>query len=217
MMLVTQCIRYSYKHGDRKARIMDYQGAKNTLLSRLRAELSPKLTYHGVHHTLDVLRVTEELCVLESVTGKDRDLLCTAAVFHDSGFLRTYQQHEKASCQIALEELPRWQYTHEDIDQICAMIMATKVPQEPGSFLAEILCDADLDYLGRDDFYTIGDTLFQELVAFGYLSTEHEWNRLQVSFLSQHRYFTTTNQARRKPRKNQYLQELRQWVAAHSG
>lgn len=196
---------------------MDYQGAKNTLLSRLRAELSPKLTYHGVHHTLDVLRVTEELCTLEGVTCKDRDLLCTAAVFHDSGFLRTYQQHEKVSCQIALEELPRWQYTLEDIDQICEMIMATRVPQEPGSFLAKILCDADLDYLGRDDFYTIGDTLFQELVTFGYLSTEYEWNRLQVSFLSQHRYFTTTNQARREPRKNRYLQELQQWVAAHSG
>ena len=63
------------------------------------------------------------------------------------------------------------------------MIMATKIPQSPRNGLEEIICDADLDYLGRDDFYEIGATLFEELKAYNVLQNEREWNRIQVKFL----------------------------------
>ena len=32
---------------------------------------------------------------------------------------------------------------------------ATKIPQTPLTKLEEIICDADLDYLGREDFFEI--------------------------------------------------------------
>ena len=57
-------------------------------------------------------------------------------------------------------------------EQICGMIMATKIPQSPKNYLEQILCDADLDYLGRDDFYDIGGTLFKELKTYNVLDTE---------------------------------------------
>lgn len=34
---------------------MDYHAAKAFILDKLERELSDKLTYHGLHHTLDVL------------------------------------------------------------------------------------------------------------------------------------------------------------------
>ena len=64
---------------------------------------------------------------------------------------------------MAREILPAYGLTRDQIDTICGMIMATRIPQSPSNQLERILCDADLDYLGRDDFYEIGGRLFEEL------------------------------------------------------
>jgi HD superfamily phosphodiesterase len=40
---------------------MNYRAAKQFIIKKLRAELSDKLRYHGVHHTLDVLRMAGEI------------------------------------------------------------------------------------------------------------------------------------------------------------
>ncbi|MBL7791346.1 MAG: phosphohydrolase, partial [Saprospiraceae bacterium] len=76
--------------------------------------------------------------------------------------------------------------------------------------------DADLDYLGRPDFYAIGATLFEELKAFNVLHTEEAWNRLQVNFLENHQFFTATNRKRRAPVKASYLRELKILVATYN-
>jgi hypothetical protein len=82
------------------------------------------------------------------------------------------------------ENLPSFGYSEADITTICGMIMATRIPQSPANLLESILCDADLDYLGRDDFKKIGQTLFEEFTEYSILHDEQAWNRLQVSFLS---------------------------------
>ncbi|HMQ59727.1 MAG TPA: HD domain-containing protein [Flavilitoribacter sp.] len=191
---------------------MNYHAVKAFILDKLGRELPGKLTYHGVHHTLDVLFITEELCYLESIDPYEALLLRTAALFHDSGFTITNVNHESLSCQIARENLPRYGYSDEEIERICGMIMATRIPQTPKNFLEKIICDADLDYLGRDDFYDIGATLFEELKAFNILKSEEDWNRLQVRFLENHHFFTPTNVERRTARKQRYLEELRKVV-----
>ncbi|MBP6812847.1 MAG: phosphohydrolase, partial [Saprospiraceae bacterium] len=80
----------------------------------------------------------------------------------------------------------------------------------------EILCDADLDYLGRDDFFAIGETLFEELQAYSLINDEQSWNRLQVSFLSSHRFHTSTNKTLREPVKRRYLDDLKDLVATYA-
>ena len=93
--------------------------------------------------------------------------------------------------------------------------MSTKIPQSPSTLLEDILCDADLDYLGRDDFFTIGGTLFEELQAYNLIGDEQVWNRLQVSFLSAHRFHTRTNKTLREPVKQRYLEELQELVSTY--
>ena len=73
---------------------MNYHAAKAFILDKLERELAPDLTYHGLHHTLDVLIVTDELCRLEGISAYDSILLRTAASFHDSGFLLRNQRGE---------------------------------------------------------------------------------------------------------------------------
>jgi len=194
---------------------MNYHAAKAFIVDKLERELSANLTYHGLHHTLDVLRVTEELCLMEAIGAYEGMLLKTAALFHDSGFIKNNKDHETLGCAIAREHLPRYDYTPLEIERVCGMIMATKIPQSPGNFLEAILCDADLDYLGREDFFDIGSTLFEELKTYRVLQREEDWNRLQVSFLEKHPFFTPTNQRRRAPRKQVYLEQLKQVVAGY--
>lgn len=194
---------------------MNYAGAKAFILDKLERELSDKLYYHGIHHTLDVLNIVDELCDLEEVDGEALVLLRTAALFHDSGFTIASQEHERLGCEIAQGALPYYGYSAQQIEQICGMIMATKIPQSPKTHLEEIMCDADLDYLGRDDFYSIGQSLFKELSAFGILSDEKKWNGIQVKFLEGHHFHTQTNIQRRNPIKQSYLQELKDLVASY--
>ena len=194
---------------------MDYRGAKAFILNKLENELTDKLTYHGKHHTLDVLKITRELCALENVSRKNTTLVKTAALFHDSGFTETYSNHEEKGCEIARRVLPNYNYGEEDIEKICGMIMATKIPQSPKNHLEQIICDADLDYLGRDDFYSIGSTLFEEFKEYDVVQDEQSWNRLQLGFIGNHNYFTKTTLDRRESKKQEYLDELKSLVASY--
>ena len=194
---------------------MDYLAAKSFILDKLNSELSDQLYYHGVHHTLDVLEVTTELCRVLEIDAYETMLLKTAALFHDSGFTISSDDHELHGCDIVREHLPRFGYKDAEIKRICGMIMATKIPQSPNNKLEEIICDADLDYLGRPDFYTIGETLFAELKAFDRIKSENQWNRIQVSFLESHAFFTPVNIDRRHPQKMEYLADLRQLISTY--
>jgi uncharacterized protein len=186
---------------------VNYTAAKSYILQALDA-LPPNLTYHGKHHTLDVLQATDNLCQAENITFYDKKLILTAALLHDSGFLRAYHNHEQQSCTIAAEWLPQFGYTEGDIQAICGMIMATKIPQSPQTPLEAILCDADLDYLGRSDFEPIGNTLFEEMNQNGQAINASDWRALQIRFLESHTYFTVTNQALRSPVKQRHLMQL---------
>lgn len=194
---------------------MNYHGAKAFILDKLQYELSDKLAYHGIHHTLDVLYTTDELCYLEKISPYHTLLLKTAALFHDSGFTIGNINHEALGCTLVKKHLPKYGYAPNQIDMICGMIMATKIPQSPTNFLEKIICDADLDYLGRDDFYDVGATLFEELKSYNVLNNEKDWNRIQVNFLEKHQFLTSTNIRRRASRKEKYLNELKALVATY--
>jgi predicted metal-dependent HD superfamily phosphohydrolase len=189
---------------------MQAQAAEDFIVNALRRSLSPTLYYHGLHHTLDVTEVAMELAAAEAVTDAEAvTLLRTAALYHDAGFLHSYQGHEAQGCELARATLPDFGYTRGQIEQICAMVMATKYPQEPQSHLAEILCDADLDYLGRPDFEPISTSLFHELMSRQLLDGERAWFELQAEFLTHHRYWTATAIARRAAPKQARLDHIR--------
>jgi uncharacterized protein len=188
---------------------MNYIAAKQFILNKLRFGLSEQLYYHGLHHTLDVLKVAGELCDAEGINRHQTILVKTAALFHDAGFVtNVHTNHELESCEIARESLPFFGYSKDDIDVICGMIMATKIPQSPRNLLEEIICDADLDYLGRNDFKKIGNSLFEELKAYAILQDVNTWNRLQISFLDAHHFFTKTNKNRREVVKRRHLYQI---------
>ena len=199
-----------------KSMFMDYNAVKKVIIKKLKEELSHDLTYHSVDHVKDVMAATERIASAEGITDPERTLLKTAALFHDAGFLYGAKDHEEKSCEIAQSYLPDYGYEQEDIDRIKGMIMATKIPQSPTNHLEEIIADADLDYLGRDDFFIIGDKLYAELIKSGVVTSDREWNELQEKFLESHQYFTQTAIDTRKEKKQQHLNMIKSKLASNS-
>lgn len=188
---------------------MNLEAAEEFIIDELSRKLPENLYYHGLHHSLDVTRAALILASQEGITDQESlVLLKTAALYHDSGFMKIYQNHEEAGCDIVKNVLPDFGYTSVQIDSICSMIMATKLPQNPNTHLEKILCDADLDYLGRDDYERIAHTLFQELSARNLISDSESWNAMQVKFLRSHCYWTESARKNRNDLKQQHLLRL---------
>ena len=112
---------------------------KADILHRLRTELPKNLFYHCPEHTEDVLQAAISIAEQEGVIGEDLLLLKVAALFHDTGFLIVHRGHEEHSCIVAREALVGYGFSQEQIDHVCELIMATKLPQTPKDKLGEIL------------------------------------------------------------------------------
>ncbi|HQT21979.1 MAG: hypothetical protein B7X86_03790 [Sphingobacteriales bacterium 17-39-43] len=188
---------------------MQFYNASDFIFKKLTSELPKTLYYHGSAHTRDVFSVAGFLAEKEKINPYLTQLILTAASYHDSGFLNCYAGHEEASCHIAEEYLPSFNYTKEEIELICGMIRATRIPQSPQTPLEQIIADADLDYLGRDDYFTISNQLFKELLHTGLINDETEWERLQISFIESHQYFTKTSISLREDKKQSNLEKIK--------
>ena len=195
----------------------DFERAKHYALARLEHELSPVLTYHSLAHTRDsVAPAAERLAALSGVDGEALLLLRTAAYFHDLGFTvpsTDHTDHEVKGVQIATQMLPGFGYSAEQVEQINRMIMATRLPQSPHNLLEQILADADLDVLGREDFWEWNRALRREMEYFSHPRTDEQWYEEQIRFLSAHRYWTAAARSLRDARKQQYLEEIQARVA----
>ena len=191
-----------------------YSEIETHVIHKLKEGLSPALTYHNVAHTLDVLTQAVSIAKEEGIRDEnDFLLLKISSLYHDVGFLDTYDRHEERSCEIAMGELAGFGFAAGEIDKICGMIRATKVPQEPKTQLEEIICDADLDYLGRSDFFSIAEGLFNEFRDQKIIPGDKHWNLLQIRFFENHKYFTSTAKRKRQGQKHVHLKVLQEKVS----
>lgn len=185
---------------------------QKSIIDRLNKELPKQLHYHSPAHTLRVLEKAEIIAKHENVSKRDIKLIKIAALFHDSGFIKSSVNHEELSCLIAKEYLKNKPLREGEIDKICGMIMATKIPQNPQNQLEEILADADLEYLGTEDFEKTSGCLFKELKLMNPGLTEEKWNKIQVEFIEKHTYFTSYGKKHLSETKEKHLATLKDTI-----
>ena len=189
--------------------LIQFTDLQELMLSKFEKELPPQLYYHNIKHTIDVVTQVELIGLGEGVDDEDLLLLKTAALFHDSGHILGYEDHERFSTIIAREILPDYYYTQKQIDKICELIFATRMPPDPKNRLEEIMCDADLDYLGRSDMIPVSTLLYRELKEHNMIKSWNEWNRLQIKFITNHQYFTKTALSLREVNKLKQIERIK--------
>ena len=188
---------------------INYRKAERHIMKVLKDGLPDNLHYHGIHHTYDVVRAVERIAIMEGVMDDDIFVLKSAATYHDAGFVEEYDKNEPIGARLAEEILPKYGYTDEQINQVKELIYATIIPHEPKNKLEQIICDADLDYLGRDDFFEISETLRRELRDHGKIKSDRLWDEIQVKFLTQHKYFTKSAKKMRDAKKAEHLEAIK--------
>ena len=188
----------------------DFLNLKTFGIQFLNKHLSSNLYYHGSHHTLDVLQSLNQICFYEKVKPVDFFILKTAVLFHDMGYIDQYDNNEIIGVNYAQKYLPEYGYSKMQIEKISQLILATKVPQNPKNKLEKIICDADLDYLGREDFMNISDNFFRELKENKVLKNKKEWDKIQIKFIERHNYFTDFSIKNRSKLKNKHLQLIKE-------
>jgi predicted metal-dependent HD superfamily phosphohydrolase len=192
---------------------MQSAAAIRYIIAKLENELPGHLHYHNAAHTLDVMQASEAFGKAEGLRAAELTLLNTAAAYHDAGFLCAYDDHEEHSCRIARESLPGFGYGERQIDRCCELILFTLPGHLPDDPLAAILCDADLDYLGRPDYPDIAAKLRKEWEAIGKSYEDDAWIQMQIAYLQQHQYRTASARQQREAGKVaniRYLKKLRQ-------
>ncbi|MFO7863123.1 MAG: adenylate/guanylate cyclase domain-containing protein [Salinivirgaceae bacterium] len=189
--------------------LRQFSDLQEIVLDILEKGLPEYLYYHNVKHTIDVTSQAELIGIGEGVNDEEMLLLKTAGLFHDAGHTIAYEEHEYHGTQMARKMLPDFHYTPEQIEKICDLIMATKLPPQPKTKLEKIMCDADLDYLGRSDFIPVSNTLYKELSAQNKIGDIDSWNKLQVKFISMHQYFTQTANNLREVNKQKQIERIK--------
>lgn len=192
-----------------------YYTAENELIQLLTRELPKDLTYHSLTHTKDVVKAVERIALLEGVRDEGLFLLKSAALFHDAGFVKQYEHNEPIGAAMAEAMLPKYGYNEQHIKTIKELIYVTQIPHKPVNKLQEIMCDADLDYLGTDSFEETANKLKIELMAKGKIESDRQWDELQVSFLKQHKYFTQTAKLTRDTKKKEHLKRIKKRLEAN--
>jgi len=193
----------------------DTEGAIAYALDRLVAELPSHYTYHNLAHTAEgVLPAVVRLAAASGVDRADGDLLRVAAAFHDLGFLHRVVGHEITSARMAAQVLPGFGFDRRSIDIIMGTILATRLPQSPRTPLEEILADADLDSLGRADFFDRNIDLRQEMAFLDQPPDLADWYASQIEFLQSHHYFTPAARQANEVGKQENLQHMQKLLAA---
>jgi len=192
--------------------LIQFTDIQEVILDKLEKELPDYLYYHNVKHTVDIVTEVELIGWGEGCTDEEILLLKTAGLFHDAGHTVAYDNHEYYGTVIAREMLPKYNYSPEQIETICSIIMSTKLPPRPANLLENIICDSDLDYLGRSDFIPVSNTLYEELKAQNKIGSLNDWKKLQVKFISGHQYFTQTARSLREVNKQQQIERIQSLI-----
>ncbi len=135
----------------------------------------------------------------EWLAESDIELLGLAWLFHDTGFVIQYDKNEIIGAKIAQNYLKSVLYPEERIETVYRLIKATDTDYKtPVDILEKIIKDADLDNLGRADFFEKNDNMRQELETIKKIKLiEPNWVHASLKLIKEYEFYTPTQQKER--------------------
>lgn len=149
-------------------------------------------TYHTLSHTQDVVKNALFIGSKENLPKDKMNILRVAAWFHDVGYIKTYKGHEAASAEMADKFLERQGVDENSRASVAESILATAFPQNPESWIAKVLCDADFMHLGQENYFEQAEKLRQEQKNAGIRKMKKtEFDQESVKLFEEHSWHTT--------------------------
>jgi len=201
-------MKLNYKPHTTRLKIVD-----EYIRDLFRDELPDGIKYHDANHTLHptkgVVAAANGIAISEKISELDRELLITAAYFHDTGYIREYDKNEPIAARMVGRILKLIGYKSNEIEKIQKMILATDLAVEPKTHVEKILCDADLDHFGREDFFKLDAKLREGRRLRGIdVSDDAKWYRGTLSIITNHQYYTQSQQKLREKDKQKNIKRL---------
>lgn len=151
----------------------------------LKGKLTDQFKFHSYAHTAEVADVCKKMGKYYQLSEADFENLLLAAWFHDTGFIRCYQGHEAESSRIAADFLAGKGFDTHRIETIKGLILSTQKETKPSNLLEGILHDADIQHIGKKNFFDKGKLLREEWELILHNTFEDpEWEWLQHKFLT---------------------------------
>ena len=193
-----------------RLQMLRLQDLEEYILGKLESELSVNLYFHNVKHSIHVYTMVELLGRAEGVSREEMLLLRTAALMHDTGYMMTWENHEKASCDLVMDILPRYKYTEEQIKKICELIMSLTDPFHPRSKLEAIMSDANYNFLSRVDFRDVALKMWKEVRVYRKDVDFETWKNEMITLIEKHEYHTLTARKLRDVEKDEQIRIIRE-------
>ena len=165
--------------------------------------------YHNYNHTAETVKACKKLSKPYNLTSRDYEVLLLAALFHDTGYINAYENHEIESVKFMKDYL-KGNYPEDDISEIESLILSTKYRTIPDGSMQEILHDADYINLGSKSFNHRADLLrieWERILHKTY--TEEEWAQIQIQFLIDTTFKTEDAVIKYNEQKEQNILEQR--------
>ncbi len=168
------------------------------------------LYYHQYDHALSVMERAIYLGSVEGCSPDEIEMLAIAALFHDTGFVIQYDENEPIWAKIAQNYLRTVLYKEEKIKIIEDIILATIPAREPKNLLEKIIKDADMDNLGRDDFFDIAEKLKKERETIKQIKIrDPDWHHAALDVIQDHKFYTSTQIQERNQKLQENVEELK--------
>ena len=201
-------MKSNYKPHTPRLKIMD-----EYIRDLFKDELPGGLKYHDANHTLHptrgVVAAANSIAIAEKISEHDRELLIAAAYFHDSGYIREYGKNEPIAARMAGRILKLIGYQPDEIETIQKMILATDLAVKPQTHVEKILCDADLDNLGREDFFRLDGKLREGRRIRGLdVNDDAKWYKGTLAVITNHQYYTESQKKFREKEKQKNIKRL---------
>ncbi|MGB5747076.1 MAG: HD domain-containing protein [Desulfobacterales bacterium] len=201
-------MKLNYKPHTTRLKIVD-----GYIRDLFRDELPDGIKYHDANHTLHpttgVVAAANGIAISEKISELDRELLITAAYFHDTGYIREYDKNEPIAARMVGRILKLIGYKTNEIEKIQKMILATDPAVEPKTLVEKILCDADLDHFGREDFFKLDAKLREGRRIRGIdVSDDEKWYKGTLSIITNHQYYTQSQKKLRDKEKQKNIKRL---------
>jgi predicted metal-dependent HD superfamily phosphohydrolase len=173
--------------------------------------MMPNLPYHNFpDHVVDVFEAVMMYGTFEEVSPGSLYVLRASALVHDAVFEVGASDNEEQTAKFVESFFPKLMYSDEQVKLAARLTRVTDLRKEPQDLLEQIIRDADLDNLGRDDFLECNRRVALELG----LPLDKKWYENSLSFLEKHRYYTKSAQRIRNAGKEANKDSLRYLIAS---